>query len=955
MAASLGDSAEMPTVTVIVIVYNDAARLPRAVRSVLGQTFRDLEMIIVDDASVDATPRVADALAAAQPGRVRVIRLPENSGGCGRPRNVGIEHARGAYVMFLDSDDTLDRNACRNLVATAERTGADLVSGLCVRVREAGGEEDRWYPRLYSRHAVHRSVLERPGLLYDTLSTNKCYRREFLAAGDLRFTEDYHYEDLLFSVRAYLSARTIAIIPHRVYNWYVMLDADRRSISNRRDEIGNFRDRLAILRMIDDVLLAHGADDLKLAKDEKFLRHDLVLYVRDLCRRDERYRRSFVTAAGEYLAGIDPRAYERCPPVPAIAAFMIRERDEEGVIAAADYLANDGRIATDLVERDGRVYWCDRHLDTDEGRRVLDVTALGLHSPSGSILPLGARVTRFAADGGRVALAGEIVNPFRRIRPDHRVSARLEFRARRRGHATFRVPAVEVRADGDRIRWRTDFDLARRVRPLGFVDRVWDVRLRLTMNGKSIVIRPAADAQRHAGIAVPVRPRLTRLAGDRFVSYLTERGNLSFRLAAEGRAARRANRFVRRTAATRGVHRVYRRLLRSLLSTRKSARALATGRRSKAWVYRTVFLRLPVRRRMAVFESHLGRQYSDSPKYIYETLRRVGAPMQVTWSHSDGTDGFPGDARLVKRGSWAYYLSLARAEFWVDNQGFPAIAEKRPETTYIQTWHGSAFKTMGFDEPKTQAAGREQRARLQGMVDRFDYFVIRSRHDISTLVRAFRLRAEPLAVGYPRNDPLVTGGDPAEIDRLRRVFGVGDRRIVLYAPTFRSGGGMARRFRIPFDLERFARDLGRTHVLLVRPHYQNSVVLPPGVGESVRDASRIHDVTPLLLLADTLITDYSSVMFDYALLDRPMIFYVPDEEKYVHDTRGAYFDLADHAPGPVVRDEEHLFGVLADLAGVRERYAAARQLFVERFGEYDQGGAAKAIVERFFLGVRDRE
>src|SRR5258705_10162186 len=94
-----------PDASVVVIAYNDAERLPRAVGSVLNQSLGDVEVVIVDDASTDATGRLADGLAAAHADRVRSVHLPENSGGCGGPRNVGIEHARCAHVMFLDSDD----------------------------------------------------------------------------------------------------------------------------------------------------------------------------------------------------------------------------------------------------------------------------------------------------------------------------------------------------------------------------------------------------------------------------------------------------------------------------------------------------------------------------------------------------------------------------------------------------------------------------------------------------------------------------------------------------------------------------------------------------------------------------------------------------------------------------------------------------------------------------------
>ena len=153
-------------------------------------------------------------------------------------------------------------------------------------------------------------------------------------------------------------------------------------------------------------------------------------------------------------------------------------------------------------------------------------------------------------------------------------------------------------------------------------------------------------------------------------------------------------------------------------------------------------------------------------------------------------------------------------------------------------------------------------------------------------------------------------------------------------------------------MERFADEFGDQYVLLVRSHYLNHVVLPPSVRGRVIDVSGHHDVTPLLALADGLITDYSSVMFDYALLDRPMFFFTYDYEEYVHEGRGTYFDLRERAPGPVVRTEEELYTALVSLDEQAEKYAEAREGFVAEFGEYDKGTAAQTIVDQFFAQWR---
>ncbi|WP_326843055.1 bifunctional glycosyltransferase family 2 protein/CDP-glycerol:glycerophosphate glycerophosphotransferase [Streptomyces sp. NBC_01558] len=945
-----------PAVSVVVIVYNDAGRLPTAVRSVLDQTLRAVEVVIVDDRSTDDSYDVARGLAAAHPGRVRACRLPENSGGCGAPRNRGITEARGDFVVFLDSDDVLERNACRNMLEAAETTGADLVSGLCVRVHvdSRTGKEVKWYPWLYERTRTLESISELPDLMvFDTLSTNKCYRRRFLLDEGLRFPVGIHYEDLLFSAQAYASARRITLIPNRVYDWRVADKAAAKSISNRRDEIANFAHRMEIHRRVDRLLADKGLLELKFAKDVKFLKHDLVLHLRELPFRDAAYREEFAAIARQYLESIDRAAFDEAEPIHAVCAYLLQVSDWDNLLPAVDTLANRDKISSPLVERDGRVYWCAEHLDDPFGRHVLDVTDLGYHARPVEKMFLRDELTSYEqGPGGIVRLAGRVTNPLGVVPPDARLTAELEFYARRRGVRfwTFRFPVARVWHAGTTIAWEGSADLTA-VRPLGVVDTVWDVRLHLDVDGVRTTTRlTAAEPGLIAGRS-PVRPRLTRLVADRFEPVVSTRGHLSYRLVPD----KRANALVQR-----GVHGRPGALAKSGYRRARSLRKDLTSGPAKIRLYHEVFSRLPVRRRLVVFESHLGRQYSDSPRALYEEMRRQGLEFDAVWSYAGRPDGFPDDATLVHRWSLPYLRALARAEFWVDNQSYPLKLTKRPATTYLQTWHGSALKRMGFDEPEWKLKSRTAQDVQQRTLDRFDRFLIRSEHDVRTLARAFRLQERTLLrVGYPRNDELVRArtaeqaGGTRERGPLAAELGIPeDKQVLLYAPTFRDRGSGQKRFELPFDVERFADTFGDRYVLLVRSHYLNHVVLPPSVRGRVIDVSARHDMTPLLALADGLITDYSSVMFDYALLDRPMFFFVHDYEEYVHEGRGTYFDLLERAPGPVVRTEDELHVVLGSLEEQSVKYAPKREQFTAEFGEYDQGTASRDIVEQFFAHWR---
>ncbi|MEV5017297.1 CDP-glycerol glycerophosphotransferase family protein [Streptomyces sp. NPDC053780] len=943
-----------PDVSVVVIVYNDAARLPTAVQSVLDQTLHNVEVIVADDHSTDGSFEVAQQLAAGS-DRVRAIQLAENSGGCGEPRNQGIAIARGRYVMFLDSDDTLEVNACRNMLEAAERTGADLVSGLCLRVHtdSRSGKTAKWYQWLYRQTRTFDSVAEIPDLLvFDTLSTNKCYRREFLVESGLTFPRGIHYEDLLFSAQAYLAASRITLIPNTVYHWNVVEKTEEKSISNRRHEINNFADRLEIHRRIDRILAEEGHDELKLHKDTKFLKHDLVLYLRDLPFLDDEYRHHFAEMARSYIQDFPDEAYAELSPIHRLCAYLLLREDWEHLMPAIDTLINKSKVSSPLLERDGRVYWCAEHLDDPMGRTILDVTDLGYHAKPVQRLNLRNAVTRYAENSSGVVLAGALVNPLGVISPDAVLEGELEFRARRKSLQSFRFPVSEIRHEGDSLTWQTTVALATRLRPVGLVDDVWDVRLHLVVDGERTTSRLTVGRTDLEGAgAIRIRPRLGRMMADRILPHASANGHLAFRLTQHSRLAQRTSSLVQRNIQSPPA-RMAKKVVRKVAKARKD---LNSGPR-KIETFERMIRILPVRKGTVVFESHLGKQYSDSPRAIYEELRRRGVPIKAIWSYAGNRPtGFPEDVELVRRWSWPYLRALAQAEFWIDNQGFPLKLPKRAETTYIQTWHGSALKRMGFDEPHYRIMPEHEQRAYQRAIDRFDHFVVRGEHDEKTLARAYRIPEERLLrTGYPRNDALVRARDSADTDPAAQELAerLGIRRdlpVVLYAPTFRAqANGKVRKFEFPFDVEEFADRFGDRFTLLIRTHYLNNVTLPPSVAGRVVNVSEEPDITPVLLLADAMVTDYSSVMFDYALLQRPMVFFTYDWDEYAQNSRGTYFDLSEKAPGPVAGTAEELFEVLSDLDALASGCEGPVKEFMTQYGEYDRGDAAAQIVDRFF-------
>ncbi|MGW0737735.1 glycosyltransferase family 2 protein [Streptomyces sp. NPDC002851] len=390
-----------PDVTVTVIVYNDAARLPRAVASLVAQTHHNIEIIISDDHSTDHTPEVARALAA-EDDRITYLRLPENSGGCSAPRNHAMDVARAPYLMFLDSDDELPPRACELLLSAHRDQDIDFAMGQVERVRVDTGRRSTWMPHLVDEARTVRGIEDDPRLLFEHLSTSKMYARSFLDRHALRFPEGIHYEDQLFSAQAYCLARAFTIVPEPVYRWYIepFAEAGAASISNQRHKISNVRDRIHVQHLIDAFLAESGHAAIKEDKDHKFLKHDFRMYAGDVPYRDEEWLAEFADTVNPYLAELAPGAYARLPRDERVLLRLLRDGRLADAKVAARGLGHGVAPRETTTDAEGRVYWGDRLPDSLEARRELDLTDEALDTRPFASALFRHEITRLAKGPG---------------------------------------------------------------------------------------------------------------------------------------------------------------------------------------------------------------------------------------------------------------------------------------------------------------------------------------------------------------------------------------------------------------------------------------------------------------------------------------------------------------------------------------------------------------------------
>ncbi|MFE7933319.1 CDP-glycerol glycerophosphotransferase family protein [Streptomyces sp. NPDC057456] len=408
---------------------------------------------------------------------------------------------------------------------------------------------------------------------------------------------------------------------------------------------------------------------------------------------------------------------------------------------------------------------------------------------------------------------------------------------------------------------------------------------------------------------------------------------------------------LRHTLVHFGVHRTYRVLQASMTVRRRTHKAVSKlARALRAAVLQAhyrVQLRLPLRADRAVFAAYWGRGHSCNPGALEAAFRTFAPQVRTAWiARPEHRSAVPPGPRHVRPGTAAYWTALARSKYLVNNVNFDRRLVKRPGQVFVQTQHGTPLKHMGLDLQERPAAARDMDfAELLRGVDTWDYVLSANRHTTLTWERVYPGRYETLEYGYPRND-VFQRATSADVARLRESLGIPrDTVALLYAPTHRD---YRRVQHSHVDLERVLRRLGPRFVILARAHYwQEAPVGRPVPG--VIDVTDHPSVESLCLASDALVTDYSSLMFDYAGLDRPIVIHADDWEAY-EAARGTYFDLRACPPGAVARSEDELIDIFTTGHWRGSRSAQLRAAFRERFCPHDDGRAAERVVRRVVLG-----
>lgn len=378
------------------------------------------------------------------------------------------------------------------------------------------------------------------------------------------------------------------------------------------------------------------------------------------------------------------------------------------------------------------------------------------------------------------------------------------------------------------------------------------------------------------------------------------------------------------------------------------------GKKILLKLYHLMVKVLPVSKDVILFESNLGKNYTGNPKAIYEKMVELGLDKKykIVWVFAKPGQSIKGEAKQVKRQRLTYFYYCAIAKIWVFDCRHPRFLIKRPENFYVQTWHGTPLKKLALDMEVVDMGGvtdiEYYRNEFRKNSSVWDCLISQNHFSSETFRRCFDFQKTMLEIGYPRNDVLMNYNNKEYIDQLKRAYDIPlDKKVILYAPTWRDNeyhAGKKYKFASALDFKRAKEALEDEYIMIVKFHYLIADQVDwTGLEGFIYSFPAQQEISDLYLISDIMITDYSSVMFDYSLLKRPMFFFAYDMDNYRENLRGFYFDMLEEVPGPVSMTTEQLIKDIKEYK--KEEWEEKYKQYSEKFNHIDDGNASLHVIK----------
>lgn len=385
--------------------------------------------------------------------------------------------------------------------------------------------------------------------------------------------------------------------------------------------------------------------------------------------------------------------------------------------------------------------------------------------------------------------------------------------------------------------------------------------------------------------------------------------------------------------------------------------------------YKKMYQTMKVDDKLVIFEAFLGKQFACSPKALYEAMLRdeyfkdfifvwvFRNPAQRRMEFTDHR------TVIVKYNSRRYFRYYARAKYWITNWRLSDAIIKKDNQILIQTWHGTPLKKIGMDleiEGNATTSQKKGHAMYLNDAKKYDYFISPSAFCTKVFASAFglnQLNKQNILIetGYPRNDFLFRYTEEDVRNLKKELHLPENKKIILYAPTWRDNQhqlGVGYTFDASKYINDFLESISDDYMVILRLHYlvANQLDLSAFKGKAI-DYSRLDDINRLYVVSDMLVTDYSSVFFDYANLNRPILFYMYDLDEYQSNVRDFYIDLKE-LPGPIVKNERELLHAIYHIDEITDKYKERYQKFKQTYNYLDDKDSGKRVIDICVKGER---
>ena len=312
-----------PKITCIISIYNVEKYLNECLDSVINQTFRDIEIICINDGSTDNSLKILRKYGELD-NRIKIHN--QKNSGLSASRNRGIRLSKGECIAFLDGDDVLPLNAYELLYAELN-DDVDLVMGDMCRFDSKGTYVSGLHQYLFKKTIKNTNLKRTPELIYNTTSTNMLFKRIIITNNDLYFPESMLYEDIPFTFKAIFNTTNITILNEITYYWRLREINDKPSISQQRLKVENFKDRLKAIKMVDQLYEEYGIDDYELIynKNFKWVNFDFKLFINKFDEADANYIKSVVPLINEYLENVPSEIFSNLKLFDKIKYKCIRK------------------------------------------------------------------------------------------------------------------------------------------------------------------------------------------------------------------------------------------------------------------------------------------------------------------------------------------------------------------------------------------------------------------------------------------------------------------------------------------------------------------------------------------------------------------------------------------------------------------------------------------------------